>query len=75
MIIGFYGSQQSARKTNSMEHTASWEANSYWPSQEIPAFYGTRMFCTEATTTRRLSISLAKSTHSAPPNIFLYDQF
>ena len=43
--------------TNSMEQGPSWEAKTSSATQEIPAFYGTRMFITVFTRARHLSLS------------------
>jgi hypothetical protein len=40
-----------------MEQSPSWEANRFAPSQEIPAFYGTRRFINAFTSARHLSLS------------------
>jgi hypothetical protein len=45
--------------TYSMEHSPSWEANRFSPSQKFPAFHGTRRFITAFTSARHLSQSWA----------------
>jgi len=54
--------------TYSKEQSPSWEANRFSASQEIPAFYGTRMFITAFTSARHLSLSWASSIQSIPPH-------
>ena len=51
-----------------MEQGPSWKANRFSASQEIPAFYGTRMFITEFINARHLSLSWASSVQSIPPH-------
>ena len=62
---GMFGQQNIKLLTYSMEQSP-WEANRFPASQEIPAFYGTRMFITAVTTTRHLSLSRASSIQSIP---------
>ena len=50
---------------------SSYESNRSSPSQEIPAFYGTRTFITAFTSVRHLSISWARSIQSILPTHFL----
>ena len=43
--------------TYSMQHSSSWETNRFSASQDIPPFYGTRMFITAFTRPRHISPS------------------
>jgi hypothetical protein len=54
--------------TYSTEQSPSWEANRFSASQEIPAFYRTRMFITAFTGARHLSLSWTSSIQSTPPH-------
>ena len=53
--------------TYSVQQSASWEANRFSASQEVPRFYGTRRFITTFTSARHLSLSWASSIQSIPP--------
>jgi hypothetical protein len=46
----------------------SWESNQFSASQEIPLFYGNRMFVTAFSSARHLSLSWATSIQSVPPH-------
>ena len=50
-----------------MQHSPSWEANRF-AAQEIPPFYGNRMFIIALTRADHLSLSWASSIQSIPPH-------
>ena len=52
--------------TYSMQHSPSWDANSFSAIQENPAFYGIRRFITAFTRDGHLSLSWTRSIQSIP---------
>jgi hypothetical protein len=58
-----------------MEQNLAWEANSFWPSQEISHVHPIRWFITLFTRPWHSSLSSARSIQSTSPILFLEDPF